>query len=615
MKHCVLITILCVWASVAAAQSGDADTAAQRTQVGKWIHDIFDDARDMVQKDPSDTGEFIVRPLNSKSEKAFMPYRDKTIRRIISVRYGFERRFTDTSYRLKDLGARLENALHVDTKEWVVQNHMFVREGTPLDPYKVADNERYLRTLPFIQDVRIIPVPAGARKDSVDLLVITKDFFSITGDVDVGGVNRVKVRATEDNFLGMGQRLQLSVLHDQARDPKWGFETLFGRSSIGGSFVTGTVGYSQINTGRSDGGEEENAFFIRLDRPLVSPNAKIAGGLELSHNLSRNVYGKQDSVYYNYAYNIYDIWLGYNLNTGNTLLFNNVIRDRKVIALRYFKNDYRRVPRQIEERFDPIYNSRTALLAQMTFFRQDFYKTQYIYGFGITEDLPYGYNVAVTSGWYRQLDDDRIYAGADANRYFVTDRGDFCQGFLRVGGFYSREKTRDAGVLGGANVFTMPYHLGRMVLRQQYHASYARQFNREGTERLRVDNLFGLDDFNTDSLQGQQRFSLGTESVLFLKYKPLGFRIAPFAFCNFSLLTPEEKGLKYSDGFWALGGGLRARNESLIFGTLELRATYFPRTVYNIKSFKIELSSNLRFRYQSNYVKAPDVIWLNRDGF
>lgn len=614
MKKGVFLTVL-LMVSAACACAQETDTSRRRTQVGRWIHNIFNDAWKSVHKDPHDTTEFIVPPLNNKSEEAFLDYQDRIIRYIVPVRYGFERDFSDTSYRLRDLGARLETALHIDTKHWVVSNHIFVREKQPLDPYQVADNERYLRTLPFIQDVRIIPVPVGNSRDSVDLLVITKDFFSINADIDASNVDRVKVRAAEANFLGMGQRLQVSVLRDRNRDPNWGFETVFNRSSMGGTFVTGTVGYSQINTGRSDGGEEESAAFLRLDRPLVSPNARVAGALELSRNQSHNVYRKNEADYFNYAYNVYDIWIGYNLNTSNSLLFSNVIRDRKFVALRYINNDFTRLPHQIGVRFDPIYNDKQALLGQVTFFRQDFYKTQYIYGFGITEDLPYGYNVAVTGGWYEQRDNHRAYAGVDANRYFATGRGDFCQWFLRAGSFFFREKFEDAGVLGGANFFSMPYRMGRTVLRHQAHASYARQFNRVATERLRLDNVFGLDDFSTDSLQGMQRLSAGVESVLFLPCKPLGFRIAPFVFGNFSLLTPEEKALRYSDGFASLGGGLRARNESLIFGTLELRGTYFPHTVYNIQSFKVELSSNLRFRYQTNYVKAPDVIYMNRDGF
>jgi len=45
-----------------------------------------------------------------------------------------------------------------------------------VDAYKIADNERYLRTIPFLQDARM---KAYARKRailiSVDMLVITKD--------------------------------------------------------------------------------------------------------------------------------------------------------------------------------------------------------------------------------------------------------------------------------------------------------------------------------------------------------------------------------------------------------------------------------------------------------
>ena len=56
---------------------------------------------------------------------------------------------------------------------------------------------------------------------------------------------------------------------------------------------------------------------------------------------------------------------------------------------------------------------------------------------------------------------------------------------------------------------------------------------------------------------------------------------------------------------------MRARNERLVFETIELRAYFFPIAPTNMKGFKIILTPNVRFRYTSNYINAPDVVQLN----
>jgi hypothetical protein len=65
--------------------------------------------------------------------------------------------------------------------------------------------------------------------------------------------------------------------------------------------------------------------------------------------------------------------------------------------------------------------------------------------------------------------------------------------------------------------------------------------------------------------------------------------------------------------YYGLGGGIRIRNENIVFGTLELRVIYFPRKSQQNNALKLTLNTNLRFRYNNNYVKAPDIIQLNSD--
>ena len=90
-------------------------------------------------------------------------------------------------------------------------------------------------------------------------------------------------------------------------------------------------------------------------------------------------------------------------------------------------------------------------------------------------------------------------------------------------------------------------------------------------------------------------------------------RFAPFISGDFSLISSEKTAFKKSDIYTGLGGGIRTRNENLIFGTVELRCVYFPRKVPNVEQFRVVVSSDLRFRYKSIFVKAPDIVKLNRD--
>lgn len=551
--------------------------------------------------------------LKTKSKDPFVGFEGKTIRNIYTLELGFEKTLTDTSNRINYFGTKILNALHNKTKGWVIYDNLFIKEKTELNAYKLADNERYLRSLNFIQDARILVEPVPGDADSVDLLVVTKDLFSITGSVSANGFKRFKASAAETNLSGAGQGVRISTLFDKSRNPVFGYQLEYSKNSIAHSFIDATVGYTLINTGNMGGKEDETSFYLKLDRPLVSPYSKLAGGFEVSFNSSENLFGKPDSLFYNYRYNLYDGWVGLNIGTGRILASKNQYRNRHFIAVRYFHDHFAETPFQIGNNFDPFYNSRQALLSEFTFFRQEFNKTNYIYGFGTTEDVPYGYNISVTGGWYKQLNLERPYFGFNANRYIFTNRGEFMQFFLRSGTFINSKKWEDASVLLGANLYSRLYVYNNFKLREHLKFSYTRQFNRLTSEALRIDNPLGLQYFSSDSTFGSQRLSLYAETYLISKYKLFGFQFSPFVFGDFTLLTPESARFSKSNIYTGFGGGMRTRNENLVFGTIELRMMYFPRRATDMNPFKISLRSNIRFRYNSRYIKAPDVIQLNND--
>lgn len=547
--------------------------------------------------------------LNTKSVIPFSEYEGKVIRNITTQELGFEKVFTDTSKPINYYGTRILNALHTDTYDWVIRDNLFIKKGTILNPYVLSDNERYIRSLEFIQDARIVVKPIRGNPDSVDIVVITKDLFSITGSLDISGADRQKLTAAESNLAGAGQKIQVTTLRDTRRQPTFGYDFLYSKNSVLHSFITATVGQSRINSART-GRDNVRTAYLLLSRPLFSPYSRFAGGLELRLNKSENLYRESDSLFRNYKNESFDVWAGYNIGLKK-LLEDNKSRNRTFVAIRYIRNNFLEKPIQFSKGYNTLFNNINAVLGEVTLFKQEFYKTNYIYNFGTTEDVPYGYNVALTTGWYKQLDLARPYFGVNANRYVASERGKFTQYYLRSGVFFNQGRLEDASVLAGGSLYSKLYLFRHFKMRQYLQYSYTRLFNRVIYDPVQINNPLGLRNFRADTLRGSQRVSLYAESLFFAKLKLFGFQLAPFGFAAGTLLTGQDNNFKRSDIYTGLGGGLRTRNVNLIFATAEVKLVYFPRKAQNMNAFQISFNGNIRFRYNSNYVRPPDIIQLN----
>lgn len=606
--------LLCAFCVCATATAQDADTVRSRRY--EWLRRAYRSVMESVHRDRVDSNEFW-RRTPQVAEEVFKPYEGKIVRYITVVKLDFDHQLLDTGTKVGSRISRLATDLHATTKDWVLYNHLFIKKGQSLNAYQVADNERFLRTLAFIQDARILPAPVGPsgfESDSVDLVVVSKDVFSLGADIPFAEFQRIGLRGYDANFLGMGQRLQGTFIYDLNRRPTTGFDLSLSRSSIGGSFINGGVGFTTINSGRSDGNEEESAGFLRLEKPLISPSDRFAGGLELSINQSANVYRHADSLFYDYRYNIADVWGGVNFSFGREEYRRDRNRRQRVfVAARYLQNHFTQLPTQVGNRLDPIYNDRQAVLASVTLFRLNYYRTNYFYGFGLTEDLPKGHKLTGTVGWYRWDRLERPYLGIDWLRYSSTPTGKYFQTFVRAGSFLGKGSPEDAGLLVGTTAYSRLYEPGLNKFRQRLSASFTMLYNPLVSTPLRVDNAYGIPGYGTDSVLGASRLSVWSESIMFIHRKFFGFKAAPFVFGGASVIAPGQELWKDAGLFTGVGAGLRVRNENLIFGTIEARFTWFPKTVYGISPFHIDLAANLRFRYRATYVQAPQIFTWNEE--
>ena len=166
-------------------------------------------------------------------------------------------------------------------------------------------------------------------------------------------------------------------------------------------------------------------------------------------------------------------------------------------------------------------------------------------------------------------------------------------------------------MLLGSTIFSRLIFWNDIKIRQFINFSYADLVNPVTYAPLRINNDYGIRGFLSDSAYGSKRISMQLETEYYLKYKVFGFQFAPFTYTDFAVLQPEYQGFNKASLYSVLGGGLRARNENLVFETIELRFYYYPVTPDGIAAFKVVLNSNIRVRYNSNYVTAPDVVQLN----
>lgn len=543
----------------------------------------------------------------------FSRYRGKKIRNIKIRRLDFGTAINDTSNGFSNTLTRWANALHHKTREDVIRNNLFFKTGDVLIPELFSDNERHLRDLDYIQDadIRIEKV----MKDSVDIVVVTKDVLSIGGGFRMHSTKRMSLRFFEDNFAGLGHRFSLQGLFDKERDPKFGYGGEYNARNIKGSFVDWYGGFLSFNKSINTGRQNEQMIFTGVVRPLVNPYMKFTYAVEFAHHKTFDVY-PADSTYitdHHYGFKNYDAWIGWNSGAFKIFGYNPDNRLRTLIGFRLLKNDFENVPLKFSNSYNYLYADLEAALASVSVFRQDFYKTQYVYGLGRNEDIPEGLDVSFTAGWTKKANVQRPYLGLNMQRYFFTVTESYFNYGLKAGAYLHNSKMEDINLLANIDYFS---RLGQIddswKLRNFVSGSVAYQPRLVLNEPLSLQSDFGLKEWRSDtSFLGTTRATIKAESVFFTPWRLANFRFAPFVFANASYFIPLEKKYLQSDIYSSIGAGLRIRNESLVFEAIELRGFFFPRKNFMGDHFWFEFNSHIRFKYNRQFIKKPDFINMN----
>ncbi|WP_192821944.1 hypothetical protein [Rufibacter sp. LB8] len=501
--------------------------------------------------------------------EAYAQHNYKIVRSIYYKRldaFGFS--VTDTM-RVPDNVEKLGNGLHSRTKRARIKNTLLFREGELLEPLALSESERLLRQTAYILDARVLVNDSTSTQDSLDITVITRDVFSISGSGSMSS-SGTRLSLREINFMGMGHQVRTTYRFGLKEPQTWQFQGSYFIENLSRSYISAELFYQNTYY--------YNQQSLSLRRDFFSTSTKYAGGASVGwyQTMQPDYYLRDEDLPEGFIthspldYNIQDVWLGrafqlksYDLSQDNAGQFITAIRARSVA---YTQGS------------GPTIQSARLYLAAVGYSFRRYYKDQYLFGFGRTEDIPAGTLLAFTAGF-----ED----GSLKNRPYVGVKGAFGQyrpsfGYLYGGleyGTYRYDNRWEQGVFTAEALYFTPLHrMNNWLLRHFLWNRTNIGLRRPDLLALNINQDEGIRGFNSPTVRGYRKFVLNYESNLFTPLTLFGFRLALIGFADVAWLTNVNERSPFKEKpYTGFGFGLRFRNEYLTFNTIQFLLGYYPR--------------------------------------
>jgi len=500
-----------------------------------------------------------VSKAENSSDAVFLAHSGKIIRNITIRRLNvFGTDIDNPDLYVPNPTEKLLNKTHVNSNENLIRKYLLFHEGDTLSPLTLSDNERLLRNLPYIDDARVIAIPA--EDGSVDVSVITKDVFSLGARADLKGIKKGSVTVFDENIFGTGQEFGIAVPWYSLYPDSPGFGAGYRINNILSSFSNLDF-YFQNGLGR-------RTYGFNLSRELVSSETRFAGGISLRR---MSIYEDLESPIepVPVKYTLQDYWL------QRSFLLDRESVTRIVIGARYTNNNVFDHPFILPETYYDLQKYKL-FLGSITFSMRKFYKANLIYSYGRTEDIPVGGSLNFTIGRENNEFKFRTYIGGSLSVGETLGALGYIQSSAGAGTFFNGANTEQGVFTIRTSFISRLYDIGNYRIRNFIKADYTRGFDRYRDEKLYFIKRNGFSGFNNDSIGNAQRLVVGFESVLFSPVNFYGFRFAGYFFADAGALYGLNE--RISDGVFlsSVGIGLRIRNDNLILNTFQIRFGYFP---------------------------------------
>jgi hypothetical protein len=557
------------------------------------------------------------QPTNRTTTSPSDPYRKydgRTIGNIFVKKLDpFGPRVYDTLRLPANLTEKAANSIHRTTRKYVIKKTLLFKEGDPLNSLEISDNERILRQSPNLLDARIVVLPRTTNTDTVDVLVITQDIWSISGNISLGGFKSGRLQLNDNNFLGLGHELLGGFSYSSSKNPYtkapkgWGYQSLYRIPFIGKTFITGQLEYVRH--------WDQDRYGIVLRRNFLTPTTRYAGSFEFSRNhlltqidpidYRQNI---PDSIqtFLPFAYNLVDGWLGrsFRFNFGSKHFQE---RTRLIIAARMTYYNYFERP-LVRQDTNQYFHNRFLKLVSIGISSRSYLRDVLIYGFGRTEDIPYGGLLSFTGGTESSEFGKRFYAGAKASYGQYYKRLGYIVYTLNAGSFMNSKSWEQGVFRAEMHYFSRLFLVGTTQIRQFMDVRYIKGIDRFTQEFIDISGNNGIRGMGSPLFRGDKSIAVNLETVCFTPLNILGFQIAFFTYADLGMVAPSKKRLLSSSIYQGYGIGLRVRNENLTFNTFQLRLGYYPNLPNRENLFRGDLSGLPRVRLSDFEITAPETV-------
>ncbi|HSQ46088.1 MAG TPA: hypothetical protein VLM44_04115 [Lutibacter sp.] len=522
------------------------------------------------------------KKLKKKSRKNF---EDKIIRNInIQTLDPFGFSISDTTKKAKNWVEKSGNSLHITTRKLAIKNLLLFRKNKPLDTLLVSESERLIRLQKYVRDVKITIEPVTQNTDSVDVFIRVLDTWS---SIPKGSVSssRASIGLQERNFLGTGHEFY-NRFSKRFEDGKSAYRMKYEIPNIKNTYIKTTVDYhTELNNhfGKS----------LNVERAFYSPFTRWAGGVYLDEQFSIDSLQNAKFEYnnQNLKYRSQDIWGGISVPIFNEIVsrYNHL---NLVFATRILNVQFKESP-TIEYDSINFYAGETFYLSSIGISSRQFVEDEYLYNYGIIENVPVGRIFGITGGYQLKNNQRRLYLGARASFGNYHSWGYLSANF-EYGSFFNASKTEQSAFSFQVNYFTNLVEFGKKWKMRQFikpqiiigndrlkskadYLALNENVPFQGTygAGFQGDNSAGINGFDS-ALFGTKKFVLSLQTQLYSPWNIIGFRINPYINYTAAMLGNENIGLTKSKLYSSIGIGVMINNDYLVFNSFQFSISFYP---------------------------------------
>ncbi|MFH1159623.1 MAG: hypothetical protein V1733_01575 [bacterium] len=503
-----------------------------------------------------------------KIEIPFLPYAGKVIREVrIKTLDPFGPTIFDTTGQADTKLGAFGNKLHITTRKMVIRKNLMFKPGQLVDPAKIADNQRILKDLPYIDDARIVLTETSPGSDTVDVTVIAKDVFPVGVTLTI--LDPINYRGTiyDRNLLGTGDQFGIHLSVKEARAPFFKFDGFsFNLTNIGGSFLNGQIYFT-----RDDGGNQQ--WFLGITRPFYSYSVKVAGGLNFS--LQTTVNPVNDTVTNVGKFHQEYGWIGYSSRLSDADSITRIVFTEGV-----YNRYYTTRPIVTIDSNSGYYNT-TYFLTGIALSKNRYYNADYINQFGKTELLPYGHLYQLILGPVITEYYTRFYMDMDLSAGNFIKKFGGLYGHINLGGYLNKDHLEDCLLKIKLGYMTRLYlsksksYKFRSFLNLQYIYGFNERSNNEDYADLSTE--MGIPHINIDSLfRGINQLGFNLSSIAYTPWYFYGFRFALQASVQGGLVAGQGQPLYRRPFYCGIGVGILIKNDNLVFPTFFFSCFVYP---------------------------------------